>query len=162
MTLLDKAAAEQAIRHGRLLFHSMLAMKDVKRGDLHVIVASRLLHTENGVLYGTFEIVAEDSFGDVEAWEHDYAKFANDKAAITARTGLSTREAQLMRPWRLEEDDVLYYGSWIEDDIIVACSGVQPWMDEVIAKCVMAVLKGLMQSRIEELKANAKGNYYDS
>ena len=79
-------------------------------------------------------------------WDYPFDQIAHGKGRITGRTGLPSRIVQLTKPHLLLPDDVRFWGSWIEDNIIVASSGVKPWYDEAI--CKMAC--GLVLARIEQ------------
>lgn len=89
-----------------------------------------------------FEEVYSASLGSQpqEDWEHPFDDIARGKARLTGRTGLPSREVQLMKPHLLRREDVRYWGSWIEDDIIVAASGVKPWYDEAFCKMACALV----------------------
>jgi hypothetical protein len=69
-----------------------------------------------------------------------------------------------MRPELLEMKDVVYWGSVIQGDIIVAGSGVQAFLDEAIAKSTLAICLALIQQKLEALKqaAELKSNFFYS
>lgn len=120
----------------------------IRRKDFHLIISRR----ESD---GTYTILIERSFGDVDECLKKYKPIAEGKTEISARTGLSSREVQLMRPDLLEVDDVLFWGSAIEGDIIVAGSGVQPWVDEAISKSCLAICMALIHESFEKAKETA-------
>jgi hypothetical protein len=72
-----------------------------------------------------------------------FGEFATAKAAVTWRTGLSSRQVQQSRPHLYLPGDVKWGGSVVRDDLIVAFSGVQAVLDEMIAGWMADALIGL-------------------
>ena len=154
MSVLDRAMASDAIARVSPYIESLFS-GPAKRTHLHVVVGTR---TDDGqVTY-----LASRSFGERSEWEHAYDDIADGKLAISARTGLSSREVQLMRPELLEEDDVMFWGSVVVGNIVVACSGVQPWFDEAIAYALAYLCRALVQNSLERIKEEARGDTYNS
>lgn len=147
MAVFGKSHAELALNLICPLVEEFLVMKWIRRKDFHLIISRR---ESNG-----YTILVERSFGDIDECLKKYGPIAEGKTEISARTGLSSREVQLMRPDLLEEDDVLFWGSAIEGDIIVAGSGVQPWVDEAISKSCLAICMALTQESFEKAKETA-------
>ncbi len=157
MSVFSERDAEQAIDLVTPLVEGFLEQGWIRRQDFHLIISRRLDD-------GSFEVLAEKSFGDKGACAK-YAAIAEGKTSISSSTGLSSREVQLMKPYLLQTNDVLYWGSAIEGDIIVAGSGVQPWVDEAIAKSCLAICMALIQQTFDGLKVMAEGaggTHYDS
>ena len=138
-------AAHQAIDLATPLIEGLIQADMVKRHDLHVLVARRQAD-------GTYTVLAERSYGDSAKWEQPFDEIAHSKARITSRTGLTSREVQLMRPGLLEPGDIKFWGSAILDPIIVACSGFQPWYDEAVANAVA----WLCQAAVDQLRDDAQ------
>jgi len=72
-----------------------------------------------------------------------FRKFATAKAAVTWRTGLSSRQVQQTYPHLYLPGDVKWGGSVVRDGLIVAFSGVQAVLDEMIAGWMADALIGL-------------------
>ena len=77
-------------------------------------------------------------FGNKNDWEHDYEKIALSKASKSARTGRGSAE---LPPHYLLDGDTVYWGSVVLDDIVVACSGVEPYYDEMFSMWIAAAIK---------------------
>ena len=73
------------------------------------------------------------------------------------RHGMSTHEIQTLAPHMLVTGDTVYYGSVISNGIVVACSGVQPYFDEMISAWVLAACKALCIEGREALEATQNG-----
>lgn len=156
MSTIGPSDAEEALLVATPMIAELLKLDWVDGPDLYIMVAKRW---EASGPPG-FATLAFRQFGDTGEWSHDYQAIAHGKTAISARTGLSSREAQLLHPELLEENDVLYWGNAICGDIIVSCSGIQPWMDEAIAKAVLAILMGMQHQHFDALRANLPPNAY--
>lgn len=163
MTMFTEEDADKAILLVSPLIVKLLEEEGwIKRDQFHLIISRREPD-------GQYVILAEKSFGHSQECEEEsgirFKPIAEGKTAITAATGLSSREVQLMRPDLLEAGDVIYWGSVIQGDIIVAGSGVQPWIDEAISKSCLAICMALLQERVETLKKDAAdevlSDYYD-
>ncbi len=98
---------------------------------------------------GSYEPLFVKNFNEGDWGGRPYDQIAHSKAMLSARTGMSSREVQLMHPNLLEEQDVMYWGSAISDGIIVAGSGVQPWIDEAISIATLAFCNGLVNDWVE-------------
>jgi hypothetical protein len=108
-----------------------------------------------------YSVVAERSWGDPAGWRNRWDDVARAKTALSARTGLSTREAQFLRPAALVDGDVMWWGNAIDGAVIVSCSGLQPWFDEAISTAAIALCRAAIQDDLEARKAAKRGNFYD-
>ncbi len=90
-------------------------------------------------------------FGEVKEWEDQYDLIAHDKAVLTARTGLPSRDVQLLHPELLEKGDTKFWGSAIVGNIIVACSGVEPYFDEMFAWQYAYAIRASVQHDLDKL-----------
>jgi hypothetical protein len=157
MYLLTRAEAQKAIE---LATPTILFMMDegvVNNPHLHVIVARIAEHTTNGFL-----TLAEQSFGEQGDWVDNYDNIARMKTKISARTGLTSRQVQRLHPELLVYVDVMYWGNAVLGNLIVSCSGVQPWFDEAISNTVAWLCLALTQEKVEGLLNSAGGNTYNS
>lgn len=109
------------------------------RSQLYIIVADK----------GTGDIITERSIGAPNEKMSRYAALALNKAQLSARTGLSSREVLTMQREALRPGDPKYYGSAIHGDIVVGCSGAQQWWDHTFASWVLASILGLHDEEIE-------------
>lgn len=156
---LSKAIASQAVD---LATPTVIALMDsgvAKRHHLCIVVATRGIGPGNGHSY---TVKASRKFGDPDEWENPYEEIALGKTAITARTGLSSRQVQLMQPELLLDYDVCYWGNTILGNIIVSCSGIQPWLDEAVSNTVAWLCRALIQERMDGLASAASGHSYAS
>jgi hypothetical protein len=101
---------------------------------------------------GSYKPLAVKNFNE-EDWGRRYDQIAHAKAVLSARTGKSSREVQLMSPNLLEVTDVMYWGSAVSSGIVVAGSGVQPWIDEAISAAALAFCNGLVNDWVETRRA---------
>lgn len=92
-------------------------------------------------------------FGDKSVWENDYEDIAISKAEKSVRTGKSSAE---LAPHYLLDSDTVFWGSVVLDDIVVACSGVEPYYDEMFSMWIAAAVKALAKKRFAELPAGTK------
>lgn len=121
-----------------LIFAAMDA-GHAKRHDLHIVVGT-----------STGKILYELSLGKKKKWEYPYKKIARSKFKLTAKWQCSTRELQALYPEMAgEKGDTFYFGSWIDGDIVVSCSGVQGYWDEAFAKAIIAVIRAFITEKQE-------------
>ena len=151
--ILDQKMAEKAIN---LAVPSIeLALQQVaKRVAMHVIVGTRELDGSG------WNELATRSFGN--EWEIEFDIIAQGKFNISGRTGLDSRMVQLTMPELIDPEDVLYWGSVVRGTIVVACSGVEAYFDEAIANMVAGWCRALIQHELEQRRASAMGDTYDS
>ena len=152
--MLNQRIAGRAIELAEPLITNLAETGTTRRHDLFVLVGQR---DERGRLL----VFAEKVFGEEASWEHDYREIARGKGDITARTGLPSREVQLLHPELLRPTDVKYWGSVVSGNVIVAVSGVQPWYDEAIATSILALVRALIQDEITVMaEASPESNRY--
>lgn len=151
--MLDNAHAAKAIALAKPLVDGLT-------DQLAVVLAVATTNTQlwqNGYI-----TVATESFGNPNEWEDTYMEIAHGKTAISARTGLTTREVQTMRPDLLEDSDVIYWGNAACGDLIVSCSGTDEWFDEAISKTVLSLWQAFIQDEFESKKTHTRGFRYNS
>lgn len=103
-----------------------------KRVHCHIVVQC-LVDGEPMTVY-------EGGHGDPEEWNHNYTAIARNKAALLWRGHDGRTDAM---PHLLCVGDTPYWGGVYRDGIVVACSGVQPWFDRMIAGIVADLCIGL-------------------
>ena len=155
VSLLSTADAQDVLDFLRPSIKGLLKSKKSRREDFYLLIARR---REDG----TFYVLAALPFGENA---EKYKLIAESKAGISARTGLSSREVQLMHPELIEPTDTMYWGSVVAGDLIVAGSGIQAFFDETIAQMVLALCLGMVQYNLEERRTVAQaagGDFYNS
>jgi hypothetical protein len=159
MTALEQqeALATSALGVAHPLIESFLAQTTTKGSDLFIAEAL-------GYPDGTYQLLSWKSYGDPEKWDFPFDGIATAKIRISARTGLPSREAQLMRPELLNTaTDTIYWGSDLTKinvggqilNLIAGASGVQPWFDLLFARTVLNAHIALTQNIIEAVRAHA-------
>jgi len=140
--ILDSSVAKQAFEILLPLIKETLKNR-CKRQHLAIVVSATIaINTDHKIGFSTFkkECYLIESIGDHSEWEHDYTKIALSKAEKSARTGKSTAE---LAPHYLIRSDTIYWGSVVIDDIVVACSGVEPYYDEMFSGWIAITIKAL-------------------
>ncbi len=94
-------------------------------------------------------VLHEQSFGDPEGWDADYAGFARAKARLSWELGMDSHRAQTLLPHLLRPGDTGLWGSVWLDGIVVGASGAFPWYDEVYAGAVALALRALAKAARE-------------
>ena len=89
-----------------------------------------------------------DSIGDPNDWEHDYKSIALSKAEKSVRTGMATAK---LGPQYLLDADTVFWGSEVLDGIVVACSGVEPYYDEMVSMWIAATIRAFCKKAFAEL-----------
>ncbi|QIA65741.1 hypothetical protein GT360_19670 [Vibrio astriarenae] len=120
------------------------------RQELHIVVMNPHLKPwessfEEAVLY-------ETSLGTPESWTIPFDHLAQKKAAQAWRESTSNVQLQQIHPSSLREEDVLFYGSFVYGNIVVACSGVQQWYDMLISSWVALAIEQLMMHEYQTQK----------
>jgi hypothetical protein len=108
---------------------------------------------------GDWKNVLVKHFGDRDKWDHGYNVVAASKEEISIRTGLTSREIQMMHPELVEPGDTVYYGNAMSPTIIVSFSGVEAYFDEMFCKWLLAAILALIQHELEQQKAASKEFY---
>lgn len=154
--LLTREVAQQAVEFVLPAVMRLIEGKTFKRGDLHIVIAkvglipnsmAFTLWCEEGILY-------EHSIGDRGAWYLDFGHIARSKCYLSWRHGMSTQMLQARAPYLLELGDTVYYGSAVSDELVVACSGVQPYFDQMISSWVLEACRALCIQGREALESN--------
>ena len=91
------------------------------------------------------------NFGEKTEWEHDYEFIALSKAEISVRTRKATAE---LEPHYLLRGDTVYGESVVLDDIVVACSGVEPYYDEMFSMWIAAAIKAEAKKIFDDSYSN--------
>lgn len=141
-TAIDAVSA--CVPHFELLASSGIA----KRPHLAIVVGTRNWD-------GSYTALHRHAIGNEAQWEYEYFNYADGKARITARTGLPSRIVHTTHQHLLEPGDCAYWGSVTNGQIIVACSGVQPWVDEHMAKTILALMEAIHENAVATQRETA-------
>lgn len=76
-----------------------------------------------------------------QKWRRDYKKIARSKAEICWRTGLSSHIVQQRNPYLYQIGDAPFAGGVVHEGLVIACSGVQSWFDQMFAYWIAAALQ---------------------
>ncbi len=140
----NKELADQALELATPGVEAILAI--AQRQDFCLLLGLRV-SDRNGV------VLAKKVWGNGE----EYFPIASRKFVITAREGISTREAQLVYPEMAgEEDDTIYYGSWITRKVMSSGSGVEPYFDEACSMHAVGCARALLTQKREAEVATGK------
>lgn len=114
------------------------AHKILKRQDMCIVVLDPAVPYSPVVDFKSAVLHTERRWDS--QWEHPYDQIALGKAKLTWRTGMPSDEVHRSAPHLLQPGDVLLGGSTVRDGLIVACSGVQPHYDRMIAEWVASTI----------------------
>lgn len=120
------------------------------RKELHIVIMDpRVKPWES-----TFEeaILYQESIKN-ELWKVPFDVIAREKAAQAWRNQQANIHHQTMHPSSLRDNDVLFYGSFVYGDIVVACSGVEQWFDMLVSGWIALAFEQLAMSDYQKAKA---------
>ena len=100
-------------------------------------------------------ILYEYSIGKRADWEHRFDIIARDKARRSWATGRNTLDQVMSAPHLFQRGNVSFWGSAVHNGIVVACSGVQPWFDQMFSYIVAACCEGLCHNRMQKIMATS-------
>lgn len=154
-----KSIAESAIS---LLEPSIakLLSENAKRTDMHIVV----MDPSKKPWEVSFEeaILLEKSLSDKCQWELPFDDFARAKARQAWRDGSDNARKQMLGPATLTTGDIVHYGSFEYQGVIVAASGVEPWFDLLVSGWVALAIQQLAQDDYQKFKiANPTAAYLD-
>lgn len=150
----NQATAREAVARALPTIEAALADPAISGlGVLHLVLVDPAMPPGAS----TFElaIVHEQSVGDRDRWDVDYAAFARAKAQLSWRHGMDSRRLQLLEPHRLGSDDSLLWGGVWLDGLVVAASGAMPQWDESFALTVAAHWRALAWQAAESARQRA-------
>jgi hypothetical protein len=137
-----------------------------KRKHLHIVVFDPVVtQAAIGDLWPVNEdrlrqaIAGKRDFRDETPWNLPYDEFARAKALLSWRTRRPSREVVGQSPYLMHEGSIIYGGSVIRDDLIVAASGVQPEFDELAAGWMADAVIALTRQRVQVIQSAGGGHY---
>lgn len=132
--------AHEAIRLNTPFVERMMRGKITeKRNTLYVVVASGYPHSTAIPLH---QVLASNVIGSVNRWKHPFDLIGESKKNISCRTGKPTAQVPLEER---KPGETQYYGSEVVEGLVVACSGFQPELDEMVSGMIAMTLRGLMK-----------------
>ncbi len=149
--ILTTDLVEKAFDQVAPLIEQILDSGITKRTHLAVAVSATpiIRLSPAGISFDESDCYLVAGFGDKSAWKYPYDKIALSKAEKSVRTGRPSAELQ---PHYLLEGDTIYWGSVVLDDIVVACSGVEPYYDEMFAMWIAAAIKAETKRAFDEYR----------
>jgi hypothetical protein len=120
------------------------------RKELHIVIMDPQVKPWES----SFEdaILHEASLGNPNEWTIPFAQLARKKAQQAWRDGSANINQQALHPASLREDDVLFYGSFVYGNIVVACSGVQQWFDMLVSAWIAVAIEQLAMHQYQTMK----------
>ncbi|WP_086981761.1 hypothetical protein [Vibrio aphrogenes] len=111
------------------------------RKELHIVV----MNPQVKPWESSFEeaILFEKSLGTPESWSIPFDQFARKKAQQAWRESTSNIQLQYLHPSALRKDDLLFYGSFVYGNLVVACSGVEQWYDMLVSGWIAVAIEQL-------------------
>ena len=149
MQLLTTKIAKTAIDIVTPTIQHMMDGGLVKRPHLYIVVPVLRSAEE-------FKILAVGMFGDKKDWAHPYDLIAKSKAEISWRTGHSSSYIHHCAPHLLHSEDTRFWGSDVLDEMVAACSGVQPYFDEMFAAMVNRAMLALCKEKLAGINGGAE------
>ncbi|MBL0786404.1 MULTISPECIES: hypothetical protein [Enterobacteriaceae] len=118
------------------------------RKELHIVVMDpRIKPWESSF---NEAILYEVSLGTPQEWTIPFADFARNKAHQAWRNSLHNIYNQTIKTSSLRENDLLFYGSFVHGDIVVACSGVEQWYDMLVSGWVAVAFEQLCSAEYQK------------
>lgn len=121
------------------------------RQELHIVVMDPRVKPWEG----SFEeaILYQTSLGSPENWSIPFADFARNKAKQAWRNSCSNFINQTQHTSSLNDNDLLFYGSFVYGDVVVACSGVEQWYDMLISSWIALAFEQICMSEYQANKS---------
>lgn len=114
-----------------------------KREDLAIRVLDPAYPNETVVL-------AKRDLGNTLLWEHNYAKIAMGKAEVCQRNKCDSEVVKIERPFCYKEGDPPFTGGVYVHGLVVACSGVEGYFDQMFARWIAASCRAIATHRLEK------------
>ena len=151
--LLTPSLAEDAFAMIRPQIEAFLASQGFAPNLAFAITATAALRPADAVAGSASPFYLVAALGNKADWPADLEALAMAKAAKSARTD---RDSADLPAHYLLAGDTLAWGSVVLDDIVVACSGIKPWFDEMLAMWLAATVKALCKQRLTDLPAGTR------
>ncbi len=103
----------------------------------------------------------EEKLGEEEDWDHPYTDIAWGKAEVCWRNQCNSGEVRDHRPFAYQAVDPSFQGGVYMDGLVVACSGVDGYVDEMfsmwIALACLALCRQKMATQVLPTDADTVG-----
>jgi len=130
------------------------------RKELHIVIMDPQLKPWESSFEGA--ILHEASLGKPNEWTIPFDQLARKKAQQAWREGSANINSQMVHPTSLRKEDVLFYGSFVYGNIVVACSGVQQWFDMLVSGWIAVAIEQLAMHEYQTQKVeNPTQTYRD-
>lgn len=129
-----------------------LLFEQTNRKELHIVVMDPRVKPWEA----SFEdaILCQTSLGNPSEWTIPFDEFARNKARQAWRSARPNLASQTLHTSSLHDDDLLFYGSFVYGDIVVACSGVEQWFDMLVSGWIAVAFEQLCMSEYQKNKTN--------
>lgn len=94
-------------------------------------------------------VLYELDLGNTSEWEYDYGDIAMRKANLCLREKCDTEVVKIQRPFRYRVDDPPFLGGVYVEGLVVACSGVEGYFDQMFAQWIAAGCRAIATHRFE-------------
>ncbi|MGI9947351.1 hypothetical protein [Vibrio hyugaensis] len=122
------------------------------RKELHIVVMDpRIKPWESSF---NEAILYQTSLGTPEEWTIPFDEFACNKAHQAWRNSRPNIHNQTTQTSSLQENDLLFFGSFVHGDVVVACSGVEQWYDMLVSGWIAVAFEQLCMSEYQKNKTN--------
>lgn len=120
------------------------------RKELHIVIMDPRIKPwecefEQAILF-------ETSVGSPQRWTIPFDQFARKKAHQAWRHSCANIKHQSVSTSALREDDILFYGSFVYGEVVVACSGVEQWYDMLISGWIAIAFEQLCMAEYQNNK----------
>lgn len=139
LTRSDVEGVVRALRPSIELFLERFA----KRQDLAILVLDPASANEPVPLYSL-------NLGNPDDWEYNYEYYAAGKAAVCLREKCDSDRVKSERPFRYQPGDPPYAGGVYVEGLVVACSGVEGYFDQMIAHWIAAGCRAIATHRFQK------------
>nr|WP_228558666.1 hypothetical protein [Vibrio owensii] len=122
------------------------------RKELHIVVMDPRVKPWEASF--TDAVLYETSLGKPQEWTIPFDEFARNKTQQAWRNGRPNIYNQTTQTSSLQENDLLFFGSFVHGDVVVACSGVEQWYDMLISGWIAVAFEQLCMSEYQNNKTN--------
>lgn len=149
--ILTKDLAELAASYAYTIFQKAVADNLLKRPCEYIVIMDPAKPFGCGC---TFEeaILTEIRWGDPA---EKYKLLARQKAEVSWRTGLPSHAVQQRAPYLLTASNTRWTGSEVRDGLVVACSAVEYYYDQLFAETIIAACRAFSLREMEKIAASS-------
>ena len=143
------------------MLKQMADSKIIRHLDMYLVVMNPLMPFCGDYSKEAFEaaVLWEKAVTNPAAWANQYDDFACEKAKASWRTGLPTRLIRECSPHLLAKGNTRHGGSDVNQGLITACSGVEPWHDAMISGVLNHLIIGEANNHMQKWFIPGKENF---